>query len=637
MQENKPQEVPEQKDNLEEFGIKVTSPEEQKKIMAQIIQEEQYAEEPIKEEEAVYIEDDSDKCLEIYLNLSKQNSQTRLAYIKHLAERMSLINGYKHLTQIKEEIFKDSDEMKKILIQQLNILWQNIRDKPEGLQNIKDHVIPCYLQLIKYKNFDIQKDACEGFAELAAVLTPEERQDFILKDVIILSHDEESEDNKIIALELFGLFANILGREQSESFILHELVSGADDQKWKVRREAVSQIPRVGRVVRQEIFISKLFPIFLAKSEDKQWQVRRACADIIVELAEIVPAQIKDKALVQKMQQFIKDPNKWVKASAFMNLGKFISKFTDQPPSDALLTEFCRITNKDIHEYFDSEEQLLIISSSYFPAVLKVYGKIKWPQLAKLFDQLYKYNLKDVRRPLASALHEIAIIIGPDNSEKELIKVLDQLLKETMDEVKYAATKNLWQFIKVFKEESRENLIDVFVIIQKDQKKWRIRQLIANQLQQIVQLYQTDTIFQIIVPITLKLCNDIVSVVRKKASKQIHFVLNSFLKNDEYSKTYYQCFVENIKAFAISNRYNQRQAFAYMCQNLMLSPSFEELFLQNLIDLSQDKVRNVRFSVAEVVSKHIKKNRLYSKHHAILDIVERFKTDPVLEIRKLVI
>ena len=39
-----------------------------------------------------------------------------------------------------------------------------------------------------------------------------------------------------------------------------------------------------------------------------------------------------------------------------MNLGKFISKFTDLPPSDALLTEFCRITNKDIHEYFDSEE-----------------------------------------------------------------------------------------------------------------------------------------------------------------------------------------------------------------------------------------------------------------------------------------
>lgn len=33
--------------------------------------------------------------------------------------------------------------------------------------------------------------------------------------------------------------------------------------------------------------------------------------------------------------------------------------------------------------------------------------------------------MKDVRRPLASALHEIAIIIGPDNSEKELIKVLD--------------------------------------------------------------------------------------------------------------------------------------------------------------------------------------------------------------------
>ena len=30
--------------------------------------------------------------------------QIRLAYIKHLAERMSVINGYKYLTVIKEEI-----------------------------------------------------------------------------------------------------------------------------------------------------------------------------------------------------------------------------------------------------------------------------------------------------------------------------------------------------------------------------------------------------------------------------------------------------------------------------------------------------------------------------------------------------
>jgi serine/threonine-protein phosphatase 4 regulatory subunit 1 len=116
---------------------------------------------------------------------------------------------------------------------------------------------------------------------------------------------------------------------------------------------------------------------------------------------------------------------------------------------------------------------------------------------------------------LACSLHEIAMILGPQMAEKELLTVLDQVLKDTSDDIKYGTIANLWKFLSVFETERREHLLDVFLLLQKDQKKWRVRELIACQLHELARIFSPQTVFDIIVPISMKLCNDIVSCVRK--------------------------------------------------------------------------------------------------------------------------
>lgn len=78
---------------------------------------------------------------------------------------------------------------------------------------------------------------------------------------------------------------------------------------------------------------------------------------------------------------------------------------------------------------------------------------------------MIKVNNKDVRKPLACGFHEIAKIVGVKHAEKDLILILDCFLKELNDEVKLGATVNLWEFIKIFDEEKRDNLLDIFLII----------------------------------------------------------------------------------------------------------------------------------------------------------------------------
>lgn len=95
-----------------------------------------------------------------------------------------------------------------------------------------------------------------------------------------------------------------------------------------------------------------------------------------------------------------------------------------------------------------------------------------------------------------------------------------------MDSIKLCAIRNLSKFVAQFEAQTKENLIDVFLVLQKDPKKWRVRYLISNQLKYLSEIYDADTNFKYLFPISLKLCNDQVSEVRKSASENIIYVVN---------------------------------------------------------------------------------------------------------------
>lgn len=83
--------------------------------------------------------------------------------------------------------------------------------------------------------------------------------------------------------------------------------------------------------------------------------------------------------------------------------------------------------------------------------------------------------------------------------------------------------------------------------------------LIARQIDKLAHIYHAETVFRIISPISFKLCNDPVSIVREKASKKIPAVLIKLIKENE--ELYKTCVIENIKGFSLSSRFNQRQAY----------------------------------------------------------------------------
>jgi len=108
-----------------------------------------------------------------------------------------------------------------------------------------------------------------------------------------------------------------------------------------------------------------------------------------------------------------------------------------------------------------------------------------------------------------------------------MFNALDVILKDPSDSVKLASIAHIAEFVELFEQSIRENLIDVFLVLQKDPKKWRVRFEIARQLHILSRIYETETVFKYIFPISLKLCNDNVSEVRLEAALQMFHVIDN--------------------------------------------------------------------------------------------------------------
>jgi serine/threonine-protein phosphatase 4 regulatory subunit 1 len=102
-----------------------------------------------------------------------------------------------------------------------------------------------------------------------------------------------------------------------------------------------------------------------------------------------------------------------------------------------------------------------------FPAVLYTLGPRAWPKLQPVYDQLVKDPRAKVRRTLAFSLHEIAKILGPELTEKELVSVLYHFMKD-VNEVREGVNATLPKFIKMLSPESRESYAEKFATAQVD-------------------------------------------------------------------------------------------------------------------------------------------------------------------------
>lgn len=249
------------------------------------------------------------------------------------------------------------------------------------------------------------------------------------------------------------------------------------------------------------------------------------------------------------------------------------------------------------------------------PAVALTLGRRYWPCLKETYDTLasdmqgFIMQWK-VRRTLASSMHQLAVILGPDIAAQDLLPIFSGFVKD-LDEVRIGILQHLSEFLAVLHTEGRRQFLPRIAEFLKtdNERNWRFRLILAEQLIPTSDLYDPDDVRQHLVPLSLALVHDKVSEVRLMAVRVMAAMMRRMSQSSTAQLTK-SVLTELAEKFIHAPTWLYRQVYVYMCQefikgNSLPADQFGEDALPHLLYLCWDRVPNVRLAIARCLAVYV--------------------------------
>jgi len=177
--------------------------------------------------------------------------------------------------------------------------------------------------------------------------------------------------------------------------------------------------------------------------------------------------------------------------------------------------------------------------------------------------------------------------------------------------------------------EKRKKYTYILEDIQNSSVNWRFRKLIGKQIGSLASVYDFQTNYTDIVPLVHALIQDPVARVREATIPEVGKVIQSLEVHKQKE------FLDKLQQLGTHETYQQRIVFAKICSSAVSTLDvsvFENVFLENLLKLSKDKVPNVRVAAAHSL-KEISKNANFNVGDTrISDALQVLTTDPDTDV-----
>ncbi|XP_013391161.1 serine/threonine-protein phosphatase 4 regulatory subunit 1-like isoform X1 [Lingula anatina] len=323
--------------------------------------------------------------------------------------------------------------------------------------------------------------------------------------------------------------------------------------------------------------------------------------------------------------------------------GNTITKLQDVIPQ-ILLDNYLSMTDAAQAQTVDSEIARHCAYS--FPAVAYTLGREHWPCLKDLYDQLSQNIQWKVRRTLAFSIHELATIMGPEVTEKDLVPVFDGFLKD-LDEVRVGVLTHLADFLKLLNPSTRSMYLPKVAefLTTDNSRNWRFREELGQQLVSLCELFSCDELSRHILPIALTLAEDRVAEVRSIALKDLAVILRCFNESGEENVS--QSFLATaLDKFAHSDKWYRRQTYAHLCYHILQENScsaeqFAISWMPALLSLAKDPIPNVRLALGKALSQFVIPVDYFTSytnphHQLLLETIQAMKADADRDVRGFV-
>jgi len=248
------------------------------------------------------------------------------------------------------------------------------------------------------------------------------------------------------------------------------------------------------------------------------------------------------------------------------------------------------------------------------PAVALTLGRSNWPLIKETYETLANDMQWKVRRTVASSIHELGVILGEEIAAEDLVPIFDGFIKD-LDEVRIGALKHLSSFLELLSVPARNAYLPRLGEFLKmdNERNWRFRLELTEQLGQMLGLFSAQDVREHLGPIVLELVQDKVAAVRIAAAAVLSRMLSQLHSLNQQGLA--TSLANNlVEVLGKSLHWARRQTYVVLCGELTRprevedkivysAHNFSTELLPHLLDLTWDKVPNVRLAVARVVVK----------------------------------
>jgi len=275
------------------------------------------------------------------------------------------------------------------------------------------------------------------------------------------------------------------------------------------------------------------------------------------------------------------------------------------------------------------------------PAVALTLGRTNWPLLKETYESLANDMQWKVRRTLASSIHELGVILGEDVASTDLVPIFNGFIKD-LDEVRIGVLKHLADFLKLLGEEERNSYLPRLEEFLKmdNERNWRFRLELTEQLGILVPIFSADQLTEHLAPIAITLVQDKVAAVRKAATQVLSVMLGSLQSAGELELCR-NTVASLVSCLANSSHWTRRQTYAQLVGQLVATLPWQEVsahLLPHLLNLSEDRVPNVRLQVANVIG-HVLSEEWYAdtscpEHERLTSSLTQLAGDKDADVRE---
>ncbi|KAH8926628.1 ARM repeat-containing protein [Atractiella rhizophila] len=325
-----------------------------------------------------------------------------------------------------------------------------------------------------------------------------------------LMEDESGAFSRLSGMQLISSFAQLAS--PLPLHLLLELLAHVSrmetDPVWIVRREAVGALQQLTMALPKETIPTHVLPIFDSFSQDAVWHVRQGTVSIFPDVCERLDERdVRRAKVVRGVEKYEKDQSTTVRSELLSVAGRLIYLFFEDPDGvpQCLVDVFLNNDQPNPISFYSSihspfpitmhsplDPRKLAVQAYNLPAVVLTLGQSRWPELRGLFQTLTKSTDGDVHRSLKASLHEIAKIIGKEQTEKDLLPYFDRKVARVEDEEEGEVEvifENLGTFLAQLDplrcREMLERIVKMWTMGLGN--KWRVREKIGNSLPLLIQ------------------------------------------------------------------------------------------------------------------------------------------------------